>query len=243
MVNYQFQPPISKQMLKSHLISTSATKQPQQHSDSFGEPQNKFIHSDLISSGRWNGRESNWNQGVAQLTGIALHLPCKRCRRKGRGSRCTEGPHGAKVSPLRRFLCGNWGSPHCQAEFRACSHSEHKSFVLIRKVVFITHSVLPQRNSSPFRSPALFIWSFCLIFCDLENTFCIFNLKGRENRPFQLSSVPSALLMLYPRTGKQPCGYAAARTAQISAASTQRTAELSAPYSSGETTIIAPISS
>lgn len=38
-VNYQFQPPISKQMFKPHLIFASATTQSQQHLDSYGKLQ------------------------------------------------------------------------------------------------------------------------------------------------------------------------------------------------------------
>lgn len=51
--------------------------------------------------------------------------------------------------------------------------------------------------------------------------------------------VPSALLMLYSYTGKQPCGYAAVHAAQISAGSMQRATKLSVSYNSQEMTIIA----
>lgn len=39
MVNYQFQPLLFKQMLKSYLSFTSATTQAQQHLDSYGKLQ------------------------------------------------------------------------------------------------------------------------------------------------------------------------------------------------------------
>lgn len=55
--------------------------------------------------------------------------------------------------------------------------------------------------------------------------------------------VPSALLMLYSYTGKQPRGYAAVRAAQISAGSTQWATKLSASSNSQEMTIIAPMNS
>lgn len=53
--------------------------------------------------------------------------------------------------------------------------------------------------------------------------------------------VPSALLMLYSYTGKQPRGYAAVRAAQISAGSMQWATKLSVSYNSQEMTIIAPM--